>query len=443
VRPDTCYATAGDISIAYQTLGGGDRDLVLVFPFVTHLDLIWDSPKLSSFVERLTSLGRVILFDKRGMGLSDPVNEPPTLEERMDDLRAVMDDCGSDRATLFGMSEGGPMSILFAATYPQRTERLVMFGSMARALADDDYPWGPSREAVQEANEELIAPLWGQGATIDIFAPSIAHLPAAREAQARTERQAASPKRIEQLFQMFLDFDVRDVLGVLDVPTLVMHRTDDRAVNVRAGRWLAGQIEGARFVELPGPDHFPWIGDTDAVIAEVEEMLTGERSRPVPDRVLATVLFTDVVRSTQTAAELGDRRWREVLEEHQRIVRRELDRFRGCEVKTTGDGFLATFDGPARAVRAAEAVIATVAPLGLQVRAGVHTGEVEEMGSDVGGIAVHIASRVCDLADPGRVLATRTVRDLVAGSGLVFEARGMHALKGVPEDWELYAVTPG
>jgi class 3 adenylate cyclase/pimeloyl-ACP methyl ester carboxylesterase len=441
VRPVTRYATAKDgINIAYQVVGDGAHDVVVIAPFVSHLDLYWDSPASTRFMEKLGTFARVILFDKRGMGLSDPVDEAPTLEVRMDDARTVMDEIGSERAALFGMSEGAPMAILFAATYPERVSALILWGAMARATADDDYPWAPPREALVEANEELIAPLWGQGATLEIFNPSIADDPQARELWARLERQAASPGRVRSLFEMFLDFDVRDVLSLVQAPTRVLHRTHDRVVNVGAGRWLAEQIPGATFVELPGDDHGPWIGDSDPVLAEIEEILTGARPTPAPDRILATVVFTDIVGSTELAAQMGDARWRRVLEDHRAAVRAEIERFRGREVNTTGDGFLVTFDGPARAIRFANAAADSVNRLGIEIRSGVHAGEVEMLGQDLGGIAVHIAARICDLSEPGGVLASRTVKDLAAGSGIGFEERGAHHLKGIPDDWELFAV---
>lgn len=441
MRPETRYARSGDVGIAYQVVGEGDMDLVLAFPFVSHIDLLWENPLQSRFVRRLASFARVILFDRRGVGLSDPVEGAPTLEQRMDDVRAVMDAAGSERAALLGMSEGSTMCMLFAATYPERTSALVLWGGMARSTAAEDYPWAPEREAVEEAQEELVAPMWGQGATIEIFSPSLADDPRAREFQARFERQAASPMRVWELFQMFLDTDVREALPLIQAPTLVVHRHGDRAVNVRAARWLAERIEGSRYVELEGEDHFPWVGDSNAVLEAIEEFLTGVRPGPTPERALATVLFTDIVDSTRLATEMGDRRWRELLEEHQELVRERLERFGGREVKTTGDGFLATFDGPSRAVECARAIVADMPSLGIEVRAGLHTGEVELMGEDIGGIAVHVAARISALAGPGAVLVSRTVRDLAAGSGIETESCGRHALKGVPDEWEVYSVT--
>jgi class 3 adenylate cyclase len=330
--------------------------------------------------------------------------------------------------------------MLFAATYPQRTSALVLWGAMARSTAAPDYPWAPSREAVQEAQDELIGPMWGQGATIEIFSPSMAADPRAREFQARVERQAASPMRVQKLLEMFLDTDVREALPLIQAPTLVLHRRGDRAVNHRAGRWLAEQIGGSRYAELEGEDHVPWVGDSDAALAAIEEFLTGVRPGPAPERVLATVLFTDLVDSTRLATELGDRRWRGLLEEHHELVRERLGRFEGREIKTTGDGFLAVFDGPTRAAACARAVADDMPALGVEVRAGLHTGEVELIGDDVGGIAVHVAARIAALADAGAVLASRTVRDLAVGSGIEFVPAGRHTLKGVPDEWDLYSV---
>jgi pimeloyl-ACP methyl ester carboxylesterase len=443
VSPETRYAHSGDVGIAYQVVGEGELDLVLVFPFMSHLDLFWANPRISSFIRRLASFARVILFDRRGCGLSDPVDHAATLEERMDDVRAVMDAAGSERAALLGMSEGGPMCMLFAATYPERTSALVLWGAMARSTAAPDYDIAPEREAMVEAQDELIVPLWGSGATIEIFSPSLAEDPRAREFQARMERGAASPRRVRQLSEMFLETDVREAVPLIQAPTAVMHRRHDRAVNVRAARWLAERIDGSRYIEFEGGDHLPWVGDSEAALAAIEEFLTGAPAPASPQRVLATVVFTDIVNSTGRATELGDRRWRRLLEEQQELVRERLERFGGREIKTTGDGFLATFEGPTRAVEFASSVTADAPALGIEVRAGVHTGEVELMGDDVGGVAVHVAARVCALAGGGEVLASRTVHDLSAGSGVAFEPRGSHHLKGLENEWELYrAVSP-
>jgi pimeloyl-ACP methyl ester carboxylesterase len=439
--PPTKYAKSGDASIAYQVVGDGPIDLVLVLGFTTHLELQWESPPLARFFERISSFSRLIIFDKRGTGLSDPVTEVPTLEQRSDDVRAVMDAAESEQAALFGISEGGPMSVLVAATHPHRVTALVLYGAMGRTTEAPDYPWASPAEALRESAAEFIAPSWGQpdGGMVELFAPSFAGNPGAAEFNARMERSAASPAMVQQIFEMFLDIDVRSILPTIHVPTLVLHRHGDRVVNWRAGKELAAQIPSAEYVELPGIDHLPWAGDSEAVLGEIEEFLTGARSVAEPDRVLATVMFTDIVGSTERAGELGDARWRELLSAHQEAVRRELTRFRGREVKTLGDGYLATFDGPARAIRCGRAIAEAAPSIGLQVRVGLHCGEVEVMEEDVGGIAVHIAARVGALADAGEVLVTSTVKDLVAGSGIQFEDRGAKQLKGIPDEWRLFA----
>src|SRR3982751_4944806 len=373
--PPTRYARSGDASIAYQVVGEGPIDVVLVLGFATHLDLQWEMPAFARFFERLSSFSRLIVFDKRGTGLSDPVADAPTLEERVDDVRAVMDAAGSERAALFGISEGGPMSVLFAATHPERVTALVLHGAMGRTTWAPDYPWAVPAEALRESAAEFIAPFWGEetDAMLELFAPSFAGDPSAVEFTAKMERYAASPGMVQQIFEMFLDIDVRDVLPAIHVPTLVLHRRGDRVVNRRAGEELAAQIPGARYVELPGADHLPWAGDPEDVLGEIEEFLTGARSTPEPDRVLATVMFTDIVASTERATQLGDSRWRELLAAHQMAVRRELTRFRGHDVKTLGDGYLATFDGPARAIRCGRAIAETARSTGLDVRIGLHS----------------------------------------------------------------------
>jgi pimeloyl-ACP methyl ester carboxylesterase/plasmid stabilization system protein ParE len=398
-------------------------------------------PPFRRFCEGLAGFSRLIVFDKRGTGLSDPVSDAPTLEERIDDVSAVMDAAGSEQAALFGVSEGGPMSILFAATHPDRVSALVLHGAMARTTEAPDYPWASPAEALRESTEEFIAPAWGRDpeGILELFAPSFANDPQAVEFAARQERSAASPAMVMQIFEMFLGIDVRDVLPTIQVPTLVIHRHGDRVVNWRAGKDLADRIPGARYVELEGIDHLPWAGDADAIVGEVEEFLTGARSVVEPERVLATVMFTDIVGSTEKAGELGDARWRELLGAHHDAVLRELEKFRGREVKTLGDGSLATFDGPARAIRCGQAIAEAVRSLGLEERIGLHTGEIELMDKDVGGIAVHIAARVGALADAGEVLVTRTVKDLVAGSDIQFDDRGEQQLKGIPDEWRLFA----
>jgi len=438
-KPETRYALSGDVNIAYQVVGNGPFDLVFVPGWVSHLDHYWDEPHIARFYSRLAAFSRLIRFDKRGTGLSDRGVSMPTLEQRMDDVRAVMDAVGSQRAAIMGISEGGAMSILFAATYPERTTALVLYGSYARSAWAPDYTFARTTEEF-EARIAGFREGWGSGRTAAVFAPSHAGDEAFREWAAANERTSASPGAMEALQRMNFDIDARHLLGAIRVPTLVLHRTGDRAVNVAHGRYLAAHIPGAKYVELAGDDHAWAAGDADALLDEIEEFLTGQRQAPDPDRVLATVLFTDIVDSTRKAVELGDRRWKEVLEAHHATVRRELARFRGREIDTAGDGFLASFDGPARAVNAAVAIAEKVATVGLTVRAGVHTGECEVMGSKLSGVAVHIGARVAALAAPGEIVVSSTVKDLVAGSGLRFDDRGVHVLKGVPGEWRLFAV---
>lgn len=437
--PPTQYARSGDLSIAYQVVGSGPIDLVWVPGFVSHVELVWDIPPAARMIERLSSFARLIMFDKRGTGLSDPVDGSPTLEERIDDLRAVMEAAGSRQAAVVGVSEGVPMSLLFAATHPELVSALVLYGGMARSTWAPDYPWATPVDALLESSTELLPYLY-DGSILEIMAPSLADDPQARQMFARFQRYAASPAMLQQNMLMFLDIDVRPVLPTIDVPTLVLHRRGDMTVNRRAAEWMAGQIPGASYVELPGIDHLPFAGDSDALLDEIEEFLTGVRRTAEIDRVLATVMFTDIVDSTQRASAMGDRAWRDLLDAQNTVLRRELSRFRGREVKTLGDGMLATFDGPARAIRCALDMIEAVRPLGIDIRVGLHTGEVELVGDDVAGIAVHIAARVGALAGTAEVLVSGTVKDLVAGSGITFTERGEHVLKGIPDQWRLFAV---
>jgi class 3 adenylate cyclase len=438
--PPTQYARAGDISIAYQVVGDGPIDVVLVPGYVSHVEMLWDFPGAVRMIERMTSFARLIVFDKRGGGMSDPVAGAPILEERIDDVRAVMEAAGSERAVLLGVSEGVPMCLLFAATHPELVSALVLYGGMARSTWAPDYPWATPRDALLESSMEM-APYLLEGAALEIMAPSIADDPQARQAFARYQRYATTPSMLQQNFLMFLDIDVRSILPSVEVPTLVLHRRGDMAVNRRAAEWMAGQIPGAQYVELPGSDHLLYVGDSDRVIDEVEEFLTGSRRAVEIDRILATVMFTDIVDSTQRASTMGDRAWRDLLDAQNDVLRHELNRFRGHEIKTLGDGMLATFDGPARAIRCALAITEAVRPLGIEVRVGLHTGEVELVGDDdVAGIAVHIAARVGAKATAGEVLVSGTVKDLVAGSGIGFADRGEHVLKGIPDQWRLFAV---
>jgi pimeloyl-ACP methyl ester carboxylesterase len=440
--PETRYAKSGDASIAYQVVGDGRADLILVHGWVQSFDPSWEIDAIKRFYLRLASFSRLILFDKRGTGLSDrvPPDDLPTLEARMDDMRAVLDAVGSERATVLGHSEGGAMCALFAATYPQRTTALVMVGGFARTRWAPDYPLGASDDVLEEEDHAVVES-WGVGFTrsvLEQLGPSIAEDEDLVQVYARAAARGASPAAAAALMRMSAQIDVRHVLPAIRVPTLVLHRADEYLAD--ASRYVGDRIAGARIVELPGNDHLPWLGDQDAVLDEIEEFLTGVRPHPTLDRVLATVLFTDIVGSTQLAAELGDRRWRELLDQHNGLIRRELDRFRGRELSTAGDGFLATFDGPARAVACAVSIREGARALGLQIRFGLHTGELELQGSEIRGIAVHMGARVVGKAGPGEVLASSTVKDLVAGSGLEFEDRGSHELKGVPGEWRLYAV---
>lgn len=435
--PDVRYAKSGDVSIAYQVVGDGPRDLVLAPGFISHLEIDWEYSAHARFLHRLASFSRLILFDKRGTGLSDRPGGLPDLETRMDDVRAVMDAAGSERAVLFGYSEGGPMSCLFAATYPERTSALVLYGTYAkRQDPDEDYPW-VMRRGERLAYADEVEREWG--AESDFSRYTSRQDDALVRWWQRRARASVSPGAARALILMNSQIDVREILPAIRTPTLVLHRSGDRDANVAEGRYLAARIPGARFVELRGDSHLPWV-DADQILDEVEEFLTGVRRGPELDRVLATVLFTDLVGSTERAAQLGDRRWRALLEEHHAVIRAELARWRGVEIDTAGDGFLATFDGPARAIRCALASRDAVASLGLELKAGVHTGEVERVGERVVGIAVHTGARVAAKARPGEVLVSSTVKDLVAGSGLEFVDRGEHELKGVPGTWSLYAV---
>jgi pimeloyl-ACP methyl ester carboxylesterase len=438
VRPQTHYARSGDVNIAYQVVGDGPRDLVLVPGWLSNVETFWEEPSVARFLERLASFSRLILFDKRGTGLSDRVAVIPNLETRMDDVRAVMDAVASSRAALLGYSEGGPMCALFAATYPERTTALIMIGSYARRIWAPDYPFGTPLEQ-WEAFADSVVRDWGGPVGIEVRAPSMAGDTQFREWWARFLRLSGSPSAGRAVILINAEIDVRHILPAVRVPTLIVHNAGERTVPVEAARYLAAHIPDARYVELPGIDHLPFVGNADAILDEVEEFLTGARRRIETDRVLATVLFTDIVDATRRASEIGDRRWRDLLDAHYSLVREELGRFRGREIDTAGDGFLAAFDGPARAVRAAAAISTGVRRLGLEIRAGLHTGECEVMGAKLGGVAVHIGARIAALAVGGEVLVSSTVRDLVAGSGLKFEDRGLHALKGVPGDWRLFA----
>jgi len=440
-RPETHYAVSDGVHIAYQVVGTGPFDLVYVPGWVSNVEIMWEEPRLAAFLGRLASFARLIVFDKRGTGLSDPVpdGELPDLERRMDDVRAVMDAAGSERAALLGHSEGGNMCILFSATFPERTSALVLVGCYAKRSRTDDYPWAPD-PVERERDIAEIERTWGRVDPTPALAPSLADDQAFRDWVSRYLRLSASPRAAAAVLRMNTQIDTRDVLPAIRVPSLLIYRTGDYDVLVDEGRWIASRIPDARFVELPGSDHLMWAGDAGAILDEIEGFLTGVRRGPTPNRVLTTVLFTDIARSTEHAAERGDHDWAGLIERHHAAIRRELNQFQGREVDTAGDGFLARFDGPARAVRCAIAAGEAVRALGLEIRAGVHTGEVELVGDAIRGVAVHIGARIAALAAPGQVLVSRTVKDLVAGSGLRFEDRGLHELKGVPDRWRLYRV---
>jgi class 3 adenylate cyclase len=442
VQPETRYAKSGDVHIAYQVVGDGPLDIVFVCGGTTNVELWWDHPDSSNFLSGLASFARLIVFDKRGVGLSERVPQSGmwTLEQRMDDMRAVMDAVGSEQAVVMGVSEGGPMSILFAATYPERVRSLVLYGSFARLMQAADYPWGWTAEFA-DAIVRMARAGWGDlGDSLSLWAPSVATNPSARTWWNRLITHSASPTSFESLNQMVSEIDVRNVLPTIKVPTLVTHRTNDALINVGNGRYLADHIPDAKYVEHPGQDHLWFWGDADEILREIAEFLTGVRSSPEPDRVLKTILFTDIVGSTERSAQVGDRRWKTLLDQHDTLIHRELERHHGRLVKATGDGILATFDGPARAIRCAQAIAASVKSLGIEVRAGLHTGEVEVRGEDVTGIGVNIAARVTDTAGPGEAVVSSTVKDLVAGAGLRFVDRGTHDLRGVPGEWRLFAV---
>lgn len=437
-QPTTRYARCGDLAIAYQVIGDGPEDLVIAPGFISHVELAWEEPSLRRFLLGLASFRRLIVFDKRGTGLSDPTPTAPTLEERADDLEAVMDAAGSSRAAILGVSEGGPMALMFAATRPERTSAIVLYGAFARLSRAPDYPIG--RDPADLERLVRLVDRWGSGVGLAAWAPSRAGDDRLRRWFGRLQRSGASPSMARQLFSAYPDLDARSLLPAVRVPGLVAHRRDDRMVPAAIGRYLAEHLPDARYTELEGEDHLFFVGDAEAVLDEIELFLTGAQHTRDTDRAVRTILFTDIVGSTDLAAQLGDRRWRELLETFTTTVQRLVDERGGSVVSFTGDGFLATFDAPAAAIRSALAVRDALTPVGLETRTGLHTGEVELLDDDVGGIAVHLAARVMANAAAGEVLVSSTVRDLVVGSGITFLPRGTHHLRGVPGEWTLLAV---
>jgi pimeloyl-ACP methyl ester carboxylesterase/class 3 adenylate cyclase len=440
MKPETRYAKSGDVHIAYQVIGDGPIDLVIVPGWVSHLEILWDEPQAAAFLRRLGEFCRLIIFDKRGTGMSDPMTYGPPIDERMDDIRAVMDAAGSERAALLGYSEGAPLALVFAAAHPDRVSAVISYAGFARARRAADYPAGVPDEAVERFIEGVCR-AGETGEFYDVVIPSRKGDEGFRQWFAQICRQAASPGMMRILMLANSTIDIRQVLPLIRMPTLVLHRTGDQLVRVEHGRALAAGLPGSKYVELDGGDHWPWFGDTGAVIEEIEEFLTGMRHAGPADRVLATVMFTDIVGSTERVAAIGDRAWRELLDRHDAVTSRQVERFRGRALKHTGDGVMATFDGPARAVQCASTIRDATLAIGVDVRAGLHVGECEVRGDDIGGLAVHIAARVADAAGPGQILVSSTVKDLVEGSGLGFIDAGARAFKGVPGEWRLYEVT--
>jgi class 3 adenylate cyclase len=439
--PETRYAKGCDGFVAYQLIGDGPPDLVFLPDWVTNVEVMWEEPSLARFLRRLSSFSRVICFDKRGCGLSDPVlfHEGLSTESWIDDTRTVLRAVHSERAVLLGHAEGGRMAMLYAATFPENTSALILLDSFAWRLRDADYPWGVP-EAIVPRIFEIFDSGWANGEHLSVIAPSVAQDPRFRQWYGRYQRHSMGPTQAANGYRNQFSFDVRAILPSIRVPTLVLHRKDNPYIRADNGRYLAAHIPGAKFVELPGEDHLFHVGNTEAILASIEEFLTGRHETADEDRVLATVLFADIVGSTERAARLGDRAWRDLLEGYYGVARREVAHFRGREVDTAGDGFFAAFDGPARAIRSACAIRDAAGGIGLTVRAGLHTGECERVGEKIGGLAVHIGARVAGHAQPGEVLVSGTVRDLVAGSGIRFAERGTRALKGVPGAWALYSV---
>jgi class 3 adenylate cyclase len=442
--PETRFAKTSDgVSIAYQVIGDGDVDIVLIPQWLSNIEQYWDHPASSHFLRRLAAFSRLIIFDKRGTGLSDPAPaETQTLEERMDDVIAVLDAVGSERAVMFGPSEGGPMATLFAATFPERCVSLILYGALARWIRADDYPEGRPAEVAAAFGEAWID-AWGSGGSLVVLAPSLSRDERFRRWWGRFERNSVRPSRVRPIIEQINALDIRPILPAVRVPALIVHRRGDRLVDVANGRYLAAHVPEAKYVELPGDDHMYFAGDADALLDEIEEFVTGSRGAYDSEQVLATVMFTDIVSSTAHAARLGDRRWQELISDHDRVTKARVADYRGRMIRTTGDGAFAAFDGPARAIRCALAVVEAAHRLELDVRAGVHTGECQLAGDDLAGVTVHIGARIADLAQPNQVVVSGTVRDLVVGSNLAFDYLGSEALQGVPGEWRLFLVAGG
>jgi class 3 adenylate cyclase len=441
MQPDTRYTRSGDIHIAYQIVGEGSLDLVFCHGWLSNLELMWEEPSFARFLQRLSSFSRLILFDKRGTGLSDrvAVNELPSLEQRMDDIRVVLDAARSRRSALFGFSEGGVLASLYAATYPERVSALILYGTPVKMIQDPSWPVGFPPELFA-AFAKSLADNWEHPIGLELWAPSVANDERMRRWWERYLRQSASPQAAITMMKWMAEIDMRPLLSAIRVPTLVLHRTDEVLFDVEQSRYLGRHIPGAKLIELAGVDHLPFVGDSDSIADEVQEFMTGVREPLQPDRVLATVLFVDISESTRQAAQLGDRAWRDRLGAFRTVVREQLKRYRGVEIDTAGDGFLATFDGPGRALRCASAIREGAGNLGIAVRAGVHTGEVEVLAAGIAGLAVHVGARIAALAPAGQILVSGTVRDLVTGSGFAFVESGSHALRGIPGEWKVFAL---
>ncbi len=438
-RPRTQYTSAGDISIAYQVVGDGPIDLLYAQGWMTNIEYAWESPHYADFLTKLSRFSRLIFFDKRGSGLSDRDVGFATLEQRTDDITAVLDAVGSEKAAIFGVSEGGNMSAMFAATYPERTRGLVLYGSSARGTRSPDYPYGPEPESINDTIAYM-RKNWGKPFDLQEAAPSVADSEAAKEWWGAYLRNSASPKTAELITRLNSELDIREILPLISCPTLVINRENDAWHGPDEARFLANLIPNSTLKFVPGIDHLPWYGDQNQLINEIQNFLTGQKSSPSSDRVLLTILMTDIVGSTERAAAMGDRSWRTLLDQHDAIVRSTVGTFGGQTINTTGDGFITAFTGPTRAIHCAENILDGVSSLDMKIRAGVHTGECEQRGSDIGGLAVHIAARVMDRASPGQVLVSSTVKDLTVGSGIEFQSMGTESLKGVPGDWPLYAI---